>query len=311
MRCSRVSPVVVGMVCTVALAGCGGGGDSHGSSSGNAAGAETAQAPDPISEADYTTLLASVAADLTGAIDQLRAATPQSLTDELTTARDRIRAAKNRVTEVVPPPGLKAGHTTVIAGLSDLTNQLKNSAADYTAGRICTPSAVADSWGDLPSIEKLRIATDELGPAGASLAAVLPPPGPLDRRLETGTLIKDPGDDPGELIIDNQTDTDSAVTIARGQQAVGTIYVTKHTTATMRGIPAGEFDVFIASGTDWDPTAAGFSRSCTFTEFVPNDHVPFRYGLPPQNWSGYTISLHTVDDGNATTPIVDRDRFPR
>lgn len=306
----RFPLVLVGAIAASALVGCSSGGDFHGSDGSAGVPATVTPAGTPVSDVDYTALLTTVAADVVAAIDQLRLSTPETLETEVPVAEDRITAAKNKVTAVNPPPVLGEGHSQVIASLDDIARQLRYGLDDYRSGSICTPSAVADGWSNLPGADRLRGALALLGPVGAPLAAILPPAGPLDRRLETGTLVKDPGNGQGEIRIENGTDTDAAVTLAQNGQAVGTVYTARNTTTTMTGLPTGSYRIYVAWGADWDPVAAGFSRSCTFDEFVFDGTSEITYGMAPDYAGGYDIWLQTFPDGTATFESVDRDQFP-
>jgi hypothetical protein len=72
---------------------------------------------------------------------------------------------------------------------------------------------------------------------------------------------------------------------------------------TVKGIKAGTYQVYTASGVDWDAKKKGFTRDCGFSKFEDD----FKFDSAGVRW---TITLEQVVGGNASTADVDPGEFP-
>jgi ssDNA-binding Zn-finger/Zn-ribbon topoisomerase 1 len=142
--------------------------------------------------------------------------------------------------------------------------------------------------------------------------APLPPP----RRLSNGTVITGlsrKGN--GTLTVDNGTGHDAVIKLVYKQEGrtIVEFYVCQKQTATVDGIPDGDFFVIYASGLDWDSTKQRFTREKSFAKFdrilgfitskqTKGDEVYTQTIV-------FTLSLHRVFNGNATTTNVGEEEF--
>ena len=82
-----------------------------------------------------------------------------------------------------------------------------------------------------------------------------------------------------------------------------TVYVRGDGRYTVKGIRAGTYTVFTASGVDWDAGKKGFTRDCAFGKFDSE----LTFGSSARRW---TIVVAPVGGGNTTSSEVDPGAFP-
>lgn len=108
----------------------------------------------------------------------------------------------------------------------------------------------------------------------------------------------------GELKVENGTEKDAVLVLAAGEQTLASAYVRAGASFTLDGIRDGEYVLYFATGEGWDGR--------TFTEAVRRsrfeDTLPYK--TTQTTYSAWTITLHPVVGGAATTESVDADEFP-
>lgn len=143
-------------------------------------------------------------------------------------------------------------------------------------------------------------------------------PLPTARFLPNGSIIQNlyrSGD--GVLKIDNGTARDAVIKlIDEGQsQAIAVFYVRAGNVAILDKIPDGKFRVMLASGTDWDRVSHEFTRDKSFAkfdkimDFVTSDQIEGDQVYRQSH--EFTLTLHKVPHGNATTTKISEREFMR
>jgi hypothetical protein len=71
----------------------------------------------------------------------------------------------------------------------------------------------------------------------------------------------------------------------------------------VQDVKTGTYEIFAASGEDWDSGRKGFTRDCSFTKFEDD----FKFDSAGVRW---TITLKASTGGNAETADVNPGDFP-
>jgi len=131
-----------------------------------------------------------------------------------------------------------------------------------------------------------------------------------NRRLGNGTFVKKgTRNGSGKLKIDNSGATeDAAISVvpANTKASAFTVYVTAGQTYTVSGVKDGTYQIYLTTGTDWDPAAPGFSRKCAFEKFADS----FQFTTTSRQYTQWTITLQASTGGNAQTDNVNPGEFP-
>jgi hypothetical protein len=129
-----------------------------------------------------------------------------------------------------------------------------------------------------------------------------------NRRAANGTYVKSPAKrGSGKLKIQNGGSVDAVVTLAPGGgKASLTVYVRAKGSFTAGRITDGTYDIYVATGSDWDSGTHTFTRDCDFSKF----DTPASYRTTSSTYTEYSITLTPVSGGNATTSGVDPNQFP-
>lgn len=270
----------------------------------------TPTTPPPVSAQEYDAELRAVSETLSAALRRIAAAAPfEPLAGEVTSAGSEVRASARRLQAIVPPRQSGTAQAALIPALDELASGLSGLSAQVRSRQLCAAPPVMATISTLPGTVALRGAIEQLGSAGTGLAAALPAPTPLpDRRIENGSVLRDPGSGDGEFEVQNGTDRDATVILARGGRTVGSLYVARGETARMEGIPDGSYEMFFTSGVDWD--GAAFTRSCAFDRFDEAalfDTKEIENGI---EYTHFSVTLHAVPAGNAEILPVPPESFP-
>jgi hypothetical protein len=85
--------------------------------------------------------------------------------------------------------------------------------------------------------------------------------------------------------------------------------------AELADIPDGSYEIFVTQGSDWDSGVAKFTRSASYSKFEKITDFVTRTveqgGLPTQQSSIWTFTLHPVPLGNARTKVMSESEFDR
>lgn len=121
------------------------------------------------------------------------------------------------------------------------------------------------------------------------------------------------GNGHGKFSITNGNSEDAAVILAATNDQVGDrlIYIRAGMSATMDGIPVGEYRILFQIGANWDDSAEAFKcvrstgmfdRIATFEERVKPDSIEY---------SEISITLHKLIGGNARSTAIAQSQFHR
>lgn len=146
-------------------------------------------------------------------------------------------------------------------------------------------------------------------PIGESAYVAIQVPQPPPRRLTTGTVIREVGarNGLGELTIENGLDVDAvAVLTQQGSSWLFAVYVLNHGTHTVGGIPDGTYELYFTLGEDWDAETAQFTRKRSLSRFEDT----FPYSTTDTTYAIWSVTLHAVAGGSASTEGVPEDTFP-
>lgn len=325
---SRSTDVVVGLMFLAAFGGLSAAVVSHGPSAGHhgaivgstpsgppqvaSAQAETTSTtsthtPAPMSHKHYENVLASAGRSVRGALAALASARSQNqLTARLHRAHSLLSNASARLDRLIPPPAVAGINAHLVSGLSKLAGAASNAAGAVDGGAICAaPSALAGISGSAGARE-MRSAVGRLPARGYSASALAPAAREMpNRRLANGTLLFSIGGS-STLTVRNGTSSDGVVKL-HGGGTVLALYVRSHDAATAGGIPDGTFQVYFATGSDWDSTLNTFTRRCDFQQFDQT----LQFASSAGSYTGATITLNPVPQGNASTSGISPDQFPR
>jgi hypothetical protein len=202
-----------------------------------------------------------------------------------------------------------------VEGTSDLSGSLRELGGDLTAseggdGRCATSPRV--ELGSAGGLEPVRDAAAVLTGLGYPVHLTLPRTEKAqNRRLGNGAFVKDSGRGGlGRLTVNNGTDSDAVVTLARGRKTAFTVYLRKGADTTVRSVDNGVYTVYFTMGEDWNPAKKSFTRNCTFEKFDDTADFSTRRVQGGTQYDVLTYSLAKSIGGNATTTGVPQDEFP-
>jgi hypothetical protein len=111
----------------------------------------------------------------------------------------------------------------------------------------------------------------------------------------------------GELSVENGTDTDGLVIMTMSNdEPVMAAYVRAGETVRMTGIADGTYVLFFSKGQDWNGNAGRFMRNVRYQRFED----AFPYSTTATTYTIWSVTLHGVVGGSASTESVDPDQFP-
>jgi hypothetical protein len=166
--------------------------------------------------------------------------------------------------------------------------------------------------GGLPARTPLRLATRDLRRAGYTIPSLVPKAvAAQTRRLASGEFVfVEARSGFGTLSVDNGLQVDGVVVLTQGKTPVTSMYVRRNDSGLIGGIPDGTYRAYFTLGMDWDSDLRRFTRKCSFSRF--DDPLTFEsvnVGGSIQ-YQTYSITLHGVVGGTASTSGVSPDSFP-
>ena len=84
------------------------------------------------------------------------------------------------------------------------------------------------------------------------------------------------------------------------------VYILNHNSYTITGIPDGSYDLYFTVGEDWDGQRAAFTRKRRLSQFDD----PLAFTSTETTYSGWSVTLHPVAGGTASTESVPEGEFP-
>ncbi|WP_349690149.1 hypothetical protein [Actinopolymorpha sp. B11F2] len=290
------------------LAACGSGGDAVDPTDAAKQSPSRSASPTPsTSPEEYRKTLTAAGAPVDAALAKVTAAKSLPTLNNRLAAAGRVAAeTATTLDEVRPPNGEESAHLELLAGLQSFQVSAERAVASPARDNSCKaavpPSSVVASL-DVASLNQAVRSLKTRGyDTGIHPVAV---PKVSSRRLRHGQFVRSGSrTGNGTLVIDNGGDTDAFVAFATGKSQTFSVYVRKGGTFTVHGIRYGTYTGYFATGEDFDSRAKGFTRNCGFEKF----DEPFSY--PSGYQSTFTITLHTVVGGDASTTELDPNQFP-
>jgi hypothetical protein len=256
---------------------------------------------------EYTKALKAAGAPVDSALAKVRAAKSlRTLRNRLTAVGRVAGEAASTLDDVRPPEGDESTHLALLAGLQHLQVSAEKAAGSPARDNSCKAPVPPASVVARLDVAALNDAIDRLETAGydTGIRPVALPREPT-RRPRHGQFVRSGSrTGNGTLVIDNGGDTDAFVAFASGKTQIFSVYVRKGGRFTVHGIRYGTYTGYFATGEDFDTKAKGFTRGCGFERF----DEPFSY--PSGYRSTFTITLHTVVGGQASTTELDPSQFP-
>ena len=299
--------VVLGLVAAllVVLTGC----TSSGAAPGSVAAPPASPMPSPATPDGYQALLSQTNAQLSAALAAVgRAPTLAVLDQSVLSAAGVASAASERLTSSGPVPATVSGDNTALAiGLRQFGRELAYLSQQIDLHAICAGPVALTAISTAPSMPGLRAVATSLGtirgdrPAyrwGGALPAAA---NSVEHRLRSGQILVDrragaAGD--GVLKVRDQGTKDGVVLLAKGGALVVSMAVNAGQSATLNGVPDGDYDLFYTVGRDWNGPLATFSRHCEFHRFTTP--TSFSTSAVPGG-SAYTVQSIVLDTGTDGT----------
>jgi hypothetical protein len=261
----------------------------------------------------YTVMLAAADAAIAPDFRRLDTTDDKTLAAVGPAAAQAIDTQVDSLRTVTAPPAAAAAHRQMLDDLINLGGMVQRIATNRE--KPPCPAAVPTPYGSvLTSVAADRVRQDSRALAAADPRFVFgrflpatPAPAAVTRPA-TGTVLKKPATPgSGELKIANTgADTVLSLVPATGKQAAAlTVYVRGSQSWTVTGVPAGTYQIYYASGDEWNPARKGFLSGCEFGRF--DDSYRFRAYPVIDTWR---ITMTPTTGGNAPTTSVDPDGFP-
>ncbi|WVK80709.1 hypothetical protein KZZ52_43140 [Dactylosporangium sp. AC04546] len=316
--------LVVGVVAVVLLLLCGVGGvaafvvggdpeqNPTSQGGGSSASRKPSKAPEPLTATAYQTLLTDVDGLMGPAWQKVVAAKNQTATAEAAQAlAEAVKTSGPKFADVTPPNEAAAGHEQIKRAFESLSSDFSALAGSAKSGEICAgSSAVAQVTGS-QSATYLREAVKAFGSAFKFGAWLPAPVAQQTRTLANGTMVKKGTlNGSGEFTINNSgSPTDVVVSLVPNgtKVAAWTVYVSAGKTFKVKRVKDGTYQVYMATGVDWDAGAAGFTRSCDFEKFEDI----FEFTTTSRQYTTWEITLKASVGGNADTDTVNPGDFPQ
>ncbi|MEU4565289.1 hypothetical protein [Micromonospora sp. NPDC023956] len=284
-------------------------GDRPPTTGGRSAAPSVASSPSvaPMTPDQYqTTLTSTDQALLTGFRTLAAAKGPTAVAAATSTLATTAAEQRRALDALVPPASVATAHGTFIEALDGLATALTAT----PSGQACLGPAAVARISRETAADQLRAAAQALATADQTRAYRVGSFVPKEtrdgnRRLSNGSYVKRTKGGLGQLKIENGG-ADAVIGIVRGKTAVTRVYVRGKSTFTVRGVRDGTYQIFMASGKDWDARSKAFSRDCDFEKF--DDPLTFR--TTSRTYTSWSLSLTPVVGGNASTSTVDPDDFP-
>jgi len=268
--------------------------------------------PKPMSVAEYQTILTEVDGLLGPAWQKVVGATNRTATSEAAVAL--AQATKNseaRLAYLTPPPEAEAGHEHLIRAFTSAGNGFSDLALTVQRGDVCaSSSAVAQVTGS-GAANEVREAVKAFGTTFTFGAWLPAPAAQQDRKLANGTYVKKGTlNGSGEFTINNSNGgTDVVVSLVPNgtKVAATTVYVSAGKTFKVKRVRDGSYEIYMATGADWDAGVAGFTRDCDLSKFTD----PIDFKTTSRQYTTWEITLKASTGGNAHTDSVDPSDYPQ
>ncbi|MET7396845.1 hypothetical protein ABZS66_25515 [Dactylosporangium sp. NPDC005572] len=289
-----------------------GGDEQNPTSQGAPGGSSPGKAPEPLTATAYQTLLTEVDGLMGPAWQKVAAAKNQTSTAEAAQAlAEAVKTSGPRFADVTPPKEAAAGHEQIKRAFESLSSDFSALAGSVKSGKVCAGSSVVAQVSGSQSATYLREAVKAFGSAFTFGAWLPAPVAQQSRTLANGTMVKKGTlNGSGEFTVNNSgSETDVVVSLVPNgaKVAAWTVYVSAGKTYKVKRVKDGTYQVYLATGVDWDPGVAGFTRSCQFEKFDDT----FDFKTTNNQYTTWEITLKASVGGNADTDSVDPGDFPQ
>ncbi|MGI5240104.1 hypothetical protein [Dactylosporangium sp. CA-139066] len=287
-------------------------GGSAAAEGGGKASSSPSSPPKPLSVADYQAVLTEVDALIGPAWQKVVAATNRTAMSEAAVLL--ARAAKDseaRLAYVTAPTEAEAGHAHLKRAFASTGNDFSDLALAVQQGDVCASSSAVSQVTGSPAATEVREAVKAFGTTFTFGAWLPAPAAKQDRKLANGTYVKKGTlNGSGEFTINNGGgDTDVVVSLVPNgtKVAATTVYVTAGSTFKVKHVRDGSYQVYMATGADWDAGIAGFTRNCDMSKFTD----PLDFKTTSRQYTTWEITLKKTAGGNAHTDPVDAADYPQ
>jgi hypothetical protein len=275
---------------------------------------EGPKTPAGASPTTYQRALSAFDLVLAQRLGTLRAArTPTRVSSAAHALSLAIAAQQRSLAALAPPAAVKAAHDTLIGAVDQLATDAESVQTQADEHVFCTGPAAAAWLSRAPSARDMRTAAYQVSRLDRThpykFGASLPRPRPdQHRRLGRGAVISRSTSGLGTLTVDNGSSSDTVINVVRrgAHRPSLSVYSPARSKFTVGNIGDGNYDLFLASGSDWDGAQSTFTHNCAYEKF----DQPFPYTTAANTYTTWSVSLEEVIDGNATKSDVDPDSFP-
>ncbi|KHD74283.1 hypothetical protein [Actinoplanes utahensis] len=275
---------------------------------------EQAAAPTtpPLDPAAFQAALSASDGKLSAAVKSLYQATsPKAVATAADALAGTIRTESSNLSGLTAPDGAGSAHRDLVSALDGMERELSAVTSAAESREVCTGGAASASLSRAGAAADLRSAITALGAAdpaakyrfGAWLQGVTKD---QNRRKPNATYLSRTTGGSGQLKVDNGNSTDTVVNLVKPgtRKPAVSVYIHGRQKVTTSRIKDGTYQIFIASGSDWD--GKRFTRNCSFSKF--DDSFAFR--TTSRQFTIWEISLKETLGGNASSSDVDPDAFP-
>src|SRR5882757_9331119 len=298
------------LVTVLGLAGCASSGAAPDAAAPAAAPAPSVATPD-----GYQVMLNQTNAQLAAALGAVGQAPSLAVLDQaVLSAAGVASAASERLTSSGPVPASVSGDNAALAaGLRQFGRELAYLSQQIDLHAICAGPVALTAISTAPSMPNLRTVATSLGtlrsdrPSFHWGSALPAEKNSVENRPRNGAVLVDrragaTGD--GELQVRDNGTKDGVVLLAKGGALLVSMAVNAGRSATLTGVPDGDYDVFYTIGRDWNAPLATFSRHCEFHRFTTP--TTFSTSAVPGG-SAYTVQSIVLDTGtdgaNPDSPV--------
>ncbi|WP_433074664.1 hypothetical protein ACQP1P_27800 [Dactylosporangium sp. CA-052675] len=276
------------------------------------ASSEPSSPPKAMSVAEYQAVLTEVDGLLGPAWQKVVGAGNRTATSEAAMALSQAaRDSESRLAYLTAPEEAKDGHEHLMRAFSSSSNGFSNLAVTVQRGEVCASSSAVSQVTGSVAANEVREAVKAFG-STFTFGAWLPGPAPQqDRKLGNGTYVKKGTlNGSGEFTINNgggKTDVVVSLVPNGTKAAATTVYISAGQTFKVKRVRDGSYQIYMATGSDWDSGAAGFTRDCHLSKFTD----PIEFKTTSRQYTTWEITLKPSTGGNAHTDSVDPADFPQ
>ena len=236
---------------------------------------------------------------------------PEDVSSSAGGVHDLLAGAITALQAAVPPAAVASAHGDLVSALGSLNGVVFTTASEAYDAKICGGSSALSEITGSPGATQLRAAVKELATADPAhpytVPAFLPDTTPQqNRQLANGTVIKKSTKGANVFTVENKEQRDAVVSLqpVSTKTAAVMLYIRAGAKAPVSGIHDGSYDIYITTGTDWDPQAKQFTRDCTY------EHLddPGKFTSNARQYSENTLTLS--GGGNAPSTDAEPGEFP-